>query len=58
MKCLWTDSQTRHHSCRSGRVSGEGEELEEEEGGGLVVLKEGEKVVAAVGGKVGRVQVG
>lgn len=49
MKCLWTDSQTRHASCRC-RSACRGDE-------GLVVLEEGEKVVVAVGGKVGRVQV-
>ncbi len=49
MKCLWTDSQTRHDSCRCRRACRGGE--------GLVVLEEGEKVVVAVGGKVRGVQV-
>lgn len=49
MKCLWTDSQTHRDSRRCRRVFRGGE--------GLVVLEEGEKVVVAVGGEVGRVKV-
>lgn len=44
------DGQSKHVTAPigAGRFSG---------GGGLVVLKEGEKVIIAVGGKVRRVQV-
>lgn len=49
MKCLWTDSQAHHDSCGSRSVCRQAE--------GLVVLKQGEKVVVAVGGKVGGVKV-
>ncbi len=49
MKCLWTDSQTHRDSYRCRRVRREGE--------GLVVLKEGQKVIIAVGGKVRGVKV-
>lgn len=64
VKCLWTDSCT-HHDSRGRRNSsfkkkGGGFFLQREggrEGEGLVVLKKGQKVVVAVGWKVGGVQV-
>lgn len=51
MKCLWTDSQTRHYSRLGARgvLWGGGERL--------VILEEGEEIVVAVAGEVGGVQV-